>query len=131
MATRRGSRKLALDLLYEHELTGHPIDDLIARSASNPALPYAETLVRGVTLNAESIDVLIKRFARDWATDRMPVLDLCLMRIATFEITQLADVPDAVAIDEAVGLAKIYSTEDSGRFINGVLDAISSRTPAD
>lgn len=126
MASRRGARKLALDLLYEHELTHKPIDELLARAASNPALEHAERLVRGVHENREAIDALIAQHAEGWELSRMPVVDLCLMRMGAFEITRVDDIPDAVAINEAVELAKIYSTEDSGRFINGVLDTIAS-----
>lgn len=126
MASRRGARKLALDLLYEHELTNKPIDELLARAASNPALEHAERLVRGVHENREAIDALIAQHAEGWELSRMPVVDLCLMRMGAFEITRVDDIPDAVAINEAVELAKIYSTEDSGRFINGVLDTIAS-----
>lgn len=125
MASRRGSRKLALDILYEHELTGAKVDELLARAQKNPAYPYTEVLVRGVIAHQSELDGTISALAKDWATDRMPVIDLCVMRMAAFEILQGGEVPAAVVIDEAVALAKIYSTEDSGRFVNGVLAAIA------
>lgn len=73
----------------------------------------------------DEIDALISKYAEDWTIDRMPVIDRNLLRLGVFEILYLSDVPAAVTIDEAVELAKRYSTEDSGRFINGVLARIA------
>lgn len=81
-------------------------------------------LVDGVTAHREVIDNIISIHARDWKLDRMPVVDKNLLRIALFELHHLPDVPAPVAINEAVELAKIYSTEDSSRFVNGLLAAV-------
>jgi N utilization substance protein B len=87
--------------------------------------PYTVQLVEGVAAHAERIDALIAANAKGWTLDRMPTVDRNLLRIATYEITEVKDVPAAVAIAEAVELAKDLSTEDSAGFINGVLSAIA------
>ena len=87
--------------------------------------PFVVTVVEGVEANAPQIDALIASHAIDWTLDRMPVIDRTLLRMATFELLELADVPTAVVISEAVDLAKQYSTDESGRFVNGVLAAIA------
>ena len=87
--------------------------------------PFVVTVVEGVEANAARIDALIGSHAIDWTLDRMPVIDRTLLRMATFELLELADVPTAVVISEAVDLAKQYSTDESGRFVNGVLAAIA------
>jgi len=86
-------------------------------------------LVRGVNRTIDQIDALISRHAREWKLSRMPLVDRNLMRMALYEVLHDPDVPTAVAIDEAVELAKQLSTEDSGRFINGVLSAIANSEP--
>ncbi|MEO7804448.1 MAG: transcription antitermination factor NusB [Actinomycetota bacterium] len=126
MPKRRGARKLALDILYEHDVTGFGLDKLLERYSQNPAFVYASGLVNGVRECSEELDGLIQSHATDWALDRMPVLDLNLMRIALYEMLHALDVPVAVAINEAVELAKIYSTPDSSRFVNGVLGKLAS-----
>jgi N utilization substance protein B len=85
-------------------------------------------LVEGVAAHAERIDALIAENAKGWTLDRMPTVDRNLLRIATYEITEVDDVPAAVAIAEAVELAKDLSTEDSASFINGVLSAIAGQS---
>ena len=124
MPRRRGSRKLALDVLYESEVTGHPASEVLERHVSNPAAPFAAELVNGVVAHQVELDELISTWAKDWKIERMPVIDRTLLRIGIFELKHL-DIPAAVTINEAVELAKIYSTEDSSRFINGVLSGIA------
>ena len=87
-------------------------------------------LVLGVAAHQAEIDALISRFAIDWALDRMPVIDRTLLRMATFELLGRPDVPTGVVISEAVELAKQYSTDESGRFVNGVLASIAVGRPA-
>ena len=82
--------------------------------------------MEGVTANAAEIDRIVGAHSEGWTLDRMPVLDRNVLRLATFELMHLPDVPVAVVIDEAVELAKAYSTEDSGRYVNGVLAAVAS-----
>lgn len=126
MPKRATGRKLALDVLYEHEVSGRAIPELITRYDSSSSQEFAGQIVNGVMEHLEELDQLIQQHSRGWDIERMPVLDRCLLRMALFELRYLDDVPKAVAINEAVELAKTYSTEDSGRFINGVLGAISS-----
>ena len=128
MGARTKYRKRALDILFESELQGLPVGGTLAdRLEVNdpPVHPYTVQLVEGVAAHAERIDALIAANAKGWTLDRMPTVDRNLLRIATYEITEVEDVPAAVAIAEAVELAKDLSTEDSAGFINGVLSAIA------
>ena len=128
MSARTKYRKRALDVLYESELQGLPVGGSLAeRLAVNdpPVNEYTRQLVEGVAANAERLDALIAENARGWTLDRMPVIDKNLLRIAAYEITDVEDVPAAVAIAEAVELAKELSTDDSAGFVNGVLSAIA------
>jgi len=86
---------------------------------------YAAEMVQGVVDHGEEIDELISTYSRDWPLDRMPAIDRALLRLATWEILRNAEVPNAVAISEAVDLAQEFSTEDSARFVNGVLARIA------
>ena len=128
MSARTKYRKRALDILFESELQGLQVGGTLAdRLEANdpPVHPYTVQLVEGVAANAERIDGLIAEHAKGWTLDRMPVIDRNLLRIATYEITEVDDVPTAVAIAEAVELAKDLSTDESAGFINGVLSAIA------
>ncbi|MGH2703776.1 MAG: transcription antitermination factor NusB [Actinomycetota bacterium] len=127
MARRRGARKVALDILYEQEMGAAPLEELVDRFRSDPSFEYAETLVQGVTEHREDVDRLISGYAQGWKLERMPVIDRILLRLAIFEILFLPGFPAPVAINEAVELAKRYSTDDSSRFINGVLGRIVER----
>ena len=153
MKERRTARRIAVDLLYEAEIRGTlPTDALAARRAegwvvpstgdieqeeegwangsppSAEALAYARLLVEGVQERQAEIDELISRYADRWAIDRMPVIDRTLLRIAIFELLWGQDVPVPVAINEAVELAKTLSTDDSGRFVNGLLGRVAEDT---
>ena len=128
MGARTKYRKRALDILFESELQGLPVGGSLAErlEANDPPVhPYTVQLVEGVAANAERIDGLIAEHAKGWTLDRMPAVDRNLLRIAAYEITEVDDVPSAVAIAEAVELAKELSTDDSASFINGVLSAIA------
>lgn len=128
MSARSKYRKRALDILFESELQGLPVGGTLAdRLAVNdpPVHAYTVQLVEGVAANADRLDALIAEHAHGWTLDRMPTVDRNLLRIAAYEITEVDDVPAAVAIAEAVELAKDLSTDDSASFINGVLSAIS------
>lgn len=129
--SRREARERALELLYEAYAKGGDVSSVLVGLALAPD-PYAESLVRGVESRADEIDVLISAHAKGWTIERMPVMDRTLLRMAVFELLGEPDVPVAVVISEAVELAKRYSTEDSGRFINGVLSAAAAavRPPA-
>ena len=99
-------------------------DDVAVTDPSAEALAYARDLVEGVQAHRADIDELIARYADRWELQRMPIVDRNLLRIGLFELLWGADVPVAVAINEAVELAKAMSTDDSGRFINGLLGRI-------
>ena len=124
---RRESRERALSLLYEADAKDITPGEVLAELPVDPD-PFVTALVRGVESRAEEIDKLIARFAIDWTVDRMPVVDRTLLRIATYELLGRADIPTGVVISEAVALAKEYSTEESGRFVNGVLASIAAET---
>ncbi len=121
---RRRSRERALEILYEAECKGLTFDELLAELPVEPE-PYAARIVAGVERDLGRIDDLLDRYATGWPLDRMPAVDRCLMRIGCYELLDEPDVPAAVVIDEAVELAKTYSTEDSGRYVNGVLAAVA------
>jgi N utilization substance protein B len=125
---RRRARERALDLLYEAETKGLAPDAVLAELVVAPE-PYAATLVHGVGAHLAAIDASIGAHATAWDIGRLPVIDRQLLRIATFELVFGAEVPIAVAIDEAVELAQQFSTEESGRYVNGVLAAIAAELP--
>ena len=128
MPARSKARKRALDILFEAELRGVPVLDLlderIAR-ASPPVSASAADLVRGVTDHAARIDELIAELAEGWTLDRMPAVDRNVLRIGVYELLWAPDVPDAVAISEAVLLARDLSTDASPAFVNGLLARIA------
>lgn len=122
---RRAARERALSLLYEAETKDAPIDEVLAALPLAPD-PFTVAVVRGVAGGRPELDELIVRFARDWRLERMPVLDRTVLRMATFELLHRPDVPTAAVISEAVELAKRFSTDNSGRFVNGVLSSIAA-----
>jgi transcription antitermination protein NusB len=122
---RSESRERALTLLYEAEAKGLTGTEVLA------ALPVAadqmaKRLVLGVDEHIEEIDRLLRKYSRTWTLERMPVIDRSVLRIATFELLACPEVPMAVILDEAVELAKSYGTDDSGKFVNGMLSTIAS-----
>jgi len=121
---RTAARERALDLLYEAHSKGITAEQVLAGQALEvPA--EVRLLVEGTAQIAEQADELIAARSRGWTLQRMPVIDRTVMQMATFELMERPDVPRAVVLDEAVSLAKRYSTDDSGRFVNGVLAAIA------
>lgn len=127
---RRAARERALSLLYEAEVKGQPAEELLAGLIVSPD-PFVSSLVKGVSSRQGEIDAIIADHSRDWPLSRMPAIDRNLLRLAVFELTDDEGAPVGVVIDEAVELAKIYSTEDSGRFVNGVLAAVArDRSPS-
>jgi transcription antitermination protein NusB len=123
--SRREARERALSLLYEAELKDQAPGDLLGELPVDPD-PFAAELVRGVGAHQGELDEVIAHFAIDWALDRMPVIDRNVLRLAVFELLHRPDTPVGAVISEAVELAKRYSTEDSGRFVNGVLAGIAA-----
>jgi N utilization substance protein B len=122
---RSDARERALYLLYEAHSKGISPADTIDIQVLEPD-QLTQELVRGVDVNAERLDELISAKAKGWTINRMPVLDVSVMRLAVFELLERPHVPTAVVLNEAVELAKRYSTDDSGRFVNGVLAAIAA-----
>jgi N utilization substance protein B len=130
MGTRRKSRELALQALFQEELAGRAglldFEEFCAHFQVNKkAIPYAQKLLHGVHEKREAINQLISRYAENWRLERMSVIDRNILRLAVFELHFTDDVPTSVAINEAVEIAKRYSTDDSGSFINGILDAMA------
>ena len=121
---RSDARERALYLLYEAHSKGIAPAATIDVQVLEPD-ELTQELVRGVDSNLPQLDELIAAKAKGWTLTRMPVLDLSVMRLAVFELIERPHVPTAVVLNEAVELAKRYSTDDSGRFVNGVLAAIA------
>jgi len=132
MAARSKARKRALDILFEAELRGLPVLALLSERQSTgdvPVQPYAADLVRGVASHSERIDELISWNLVDWTLERMPAVDRNILRIGVYELLWAADVPDGVAISEAVALAQDLSTDNSPTFVNGLLARIKAEKP--
>ena len=132
MPARSKARKRALDVLFEAELRHQPVLDVLAERAADkiPPLPaYAADLVRGVHAHQERIDELIAENSQGWTLDRMPAVDRNLLRIGAYELLWADDIPDAVAISEAVQLARDLSTEGSPAFVNGLLARLLELKP--
>jgi N utilization substance protein B len=129
MGARHKARKRALDILFEADQRGQSIDAVLTDRAARGegiANAYTETLVTGVVDHHAEIDELIESNAIDWTLDRMPAVDRSLLRLATFELRWGVDIAPAIAIDEAVELAKELSTDESPAFVNGVLGRIAT-----
>jgi len=132
LAARSKARKRALDILFEAELRGLPALELLAerQSLGEPPVPeYAAGLVRGVAAHRGQIDSLIAENAVDWTLDRMPAVDRNILRLGVYELLWADDVPDGVAISEAVLLAQSLSTDASAGFVNGLLARIKDLKP--
>lgn len=127
MARRRAARRLAVDILYQADLLDRdPVEVLEERRALGERVPgFTEALVRGVAEHLADLDTLIGDHAEEWTVDRMTPVDRTLLRVACQEMLYREDVSPGVAISEAVAAAKALSTEDSGRFVNGILGRIA------
>lgn len=124
VGSRREARERALSLLYEAEAKEQPPLDVLADLPIEPD-PFVVDLVTGVATHQVRIDELIGRFAIDWAVDRMPAIDRNVLRIAIYELLEHDEIPMGAVLSEAVELAKEYSTDESGRFVNGVLASVA------
>ncbi|MDL9979772.1 transcription antitermination factor NusB [Microbacterium candidum] len=133
MSARTKARKRALDILFQADVRGEELGVVLAaeakRAANEPAREaswlYARDIVDGIIDNHDEIDEQITTSSKDWSLARMPAVDRAVLRIATWEILYNDQVPSAVAIDEAVELAKEFSTEESGAFVHGVLARVA------
>ena len=126
---RSDARERALILLYEAESKSIAPSDVVDAQVLTPDA-LTRTLVEGVQSRGREIDDLIAAHAKGWSLQRMPTIDRNVLRIGTFELLGRPDVPVAVVIDEAVELAKRFSTDDSGKFVNGVLSTIAPKVRA-
>lgn len=134
MSLRRRSRIIAMQILYQIQLTPAPPPIVMERfwqsqDISVKLQPFASELVKGTTAHLETIDTVLQDTSKNWKLHRMPVVDLSILRCATYEILYLDDIDPATSINEAVEIAKSYSTPDSPKFINGVLDNIRKKHP--
>ncbi|MDP9240547.1 MAG: transcription antitermination factor NusB [Actinomycetota bacterium] len=133
MGARSKARKRALDVLYESDVRGTSALDTAAErlAQADPPVPaYAVTLIEGVVAHRARIDELLSTYAEGWVIDRMPAVDRNVLRIGIYELLYESGVPDAVAIDEAVELAKNLSTEESPKFVNGLLARVLQLKPS-
>lgn len=132
MGSRRKARELALQMMYQHDMTGTAPDAIFPlfedlRKAAEPTREFAERLVRGTVAHKAELDEMIVRQAEHWRIERMPVVDRNILRVALYEMLHEDDTPAAVVIDEALEIAKRFSTPKSSQFVNGILDAIRKR----
>lgn len=136
MSARTKARKRALDLLFASEVRGRPAVEALEEevtqavapkpgaAGARPVADYTAVLVRGVVQNQARIDELLSSYSRDWTLARMPSVDRNVLRLGVFEVLWVDDVPDAVAVSEALGLVRDLSTDESPAFVNGVLGAV-------
>ena len=124
IGSRREARETALGILYEADVREESVADALANQVLEPP-PYAAVLLRGLAEHLDDVDTLLRRYARDWALERMPVIDRNVLRVAVYELAHRPDVPTGAVLSEAVELASRYSTAESGRFVNGVLAKVA------
>ncbi|MDR1523048.1 MAG: transcription antitermination factor NusB [Endomicrobium sp.] len=129
MSSRREARECSLQMLYIADTCNIPIETVLdSFSQSLPTVrvyrDFAEKLFRGVCQRREEIDCLIKQYVKNWDLGRMATVDRNIIRLATYEILATPEAPISVIIDEAVEISKKYSTKDSSKFVNGILDKI-------
>jgi N utilization substance protein B len=130
MLERRRARHQALHILYQREITEQPVSRILSEGTysveDGEPTEYARDLVLGVEAHQSRIDRLIEETSENWALSRMPLVDRNILRLAVFEMLYRdEDVPDSVAINEAVEMAKVYGGEDSSKFVNGVLGRLA------
>lgn len=132
MAARSKARKRALDLLYASELRGESATEALDRAIADgegPTNDYTSELVRGVSGHQPRIDEVLSSYSEGWTLDRMPVVDRNVLRLGIYELLYVDDVPDAVAVSEAMALVRDLSTDESPQFVNGVLGAVLRNKP--
>lgn len=129
-SSRSKARRAALDLLFEAEQRGLDPGELLQQRLATPAgeaplRPYTASIVAGVVAERDAIDDAIRGYSHGWPLERMPAVDRALVRVAVWEIVFNDDVPDGVAVSEAVDLAALLSTDESPTFVNGLLSRIT------
>jgi N utilization substance protein B len=128
---RRRAREIALQVLYQRELNSLEVEEALNLFRNNfevwkGAMDFSERLVKGVEEHREDLDRVIEHYSSNWKVDRMAHVDRTILRIATYELLYCNDIPPRVAINEAIDIGKKYGSEDSGAFINGILDKVRS-----
>ena len=129
MGARRKARELALQMLYENDVAGTEPREMFARTSDLQTAPegtraFAERLVTGTLAHRDDLDAIISKQADNWRLSRMPVVDRNILRLALFELLHEPETPHPVVIDEALEIAKRFSTPRSSQFINGILDGV-------
>lgn len=130
MGSRRKARENALQMLFQYDFTRDPVDEIISTfwqmnpTPDQTVVSFANQLFRGTVSRLEEIDQLLQAHAKNWRLERMASVDRNVMRLAVYELLTEAETPPAVIIDEAIEIAKKYSTEESAQFVNGILDGI-------
>lgn len=132
MGSRRRARELALQLLYQHEVTDVPPEHMQAhfeewKNATDGIRAFADALLKGTLENLAEIDDELTRQTAHWRLERLAAVDRNILRLAMYELLFQTDTPHAVVIDEAIEIAKKYGAEESARFVNGVLDGFVKR----
>jgi transcription antitermination protein NusB len=135
VAARSKARRRALEILYEAEIRGEPPIEILDRRTREAEQrlaeqAFAERLIEGVAAHRERIDELIATYAVGWTLDRMPMVDRNILRLGAYELLWSEDVPDGVAVSEAVALATELSTDESPRFVNGLLSRLLELKPS-
>ena len=131
MRKRTQARHSALEVLYQVDLCGidtldEALSDMYERSEDDESANFATDLVRGTLSDMEALDKVIREVAKNWDLGRMPTIDRNILRIGAYELLHREDIPPKVSINEAIELAKCYSTAESGTFVNGILDNIKN-----
>lgn len=132
MSARTKARRRALDVLFEAEQRDvSPLEAMRLRRETTDITvnDYTMTLIEGVMAHGERIDEILSTYAKGWTLDRMPSVDRTILRLGTWELLYNDDVPDGVAVAEAVATAQVFSTDDSPEFINGLLGRIQQLKP--
>jgi N utilization substance protein B len=129
MGQRRKSREYALQGLYMHDVAKTPIDEIIAfewidTPIEKDVRDFALSLIKGTISNIEQIDEVIKKYSKNWVPERLTVIDRSILRLAIFEMLYMENIPAVVTIDESIELGKTFGGENSGQFINGILDSV-------
>jgi len=130
MGKRRKARELALQVLYAFELSGDPVDEILKNVPDGEAVSreigeFAALLSRKTVEHLARIDEVISQKVQRWELSRIAVVDKSILRLAICELLHFPDIPQKVSINEAIELAKTYSTKESGRFVNGILDSVA------
>ena len=130
MSARRIGRECAVQFLYQHlPSKGQNLEEALSlfwplREITEPVRSFGEELIRGVLVNLPAIDEKVKAYTENWDMDRIAAVDLAVIRLGVYEMLFRDDIPPVVSINEAIEIAKRFSSEESGRFVNGILDRV-------